>query len=395
MPLALGRRNSRRVAGLVRVLLALVLPCVSGLAVVGRAARPARAGEEYCSDANPYGGTHQNVGPALTDLGPALYTRMDGTPTAFGGGLYPGGSNALPAGHLAAGQARAGQIRPRAADGSPNPLGKIAFISVGMSNTAMEFRAFRDLALADPALNPQVVLINGATPGRTAEYWTDPISDTWQLVDDRLSGAGLTPLQVQVAWVKLTRTGPGQFPQKAQTLQADLVAVVHNLLARYPNLKQVYLSSRTRSYTYWNGLSPEPAAFETAFAVKWLIETQLAGAPDLNHDPAHGPVTAPWLAWGPYLWADGLNARSDGLVWTQQDMVADCTHPSSYGEAKVAQMLLNFFKTHPATRAWFLGDPPPPVATHKLFIPQLNRSATDAPAADRLNVWPQSAAHDE
>jgi hypothetical protein len=130
--------------------------------------------------------------------------------------------------------------------------------------------------------------------------------------------------------------------------------VVHNLLQRYPNIKLVYLSSRTRSYVYWNGLNPEPGAFETGFAVKWLVEAQLNGDPDLNYDPADGQVTSPYLSWGPYLWADGANPRSDGLTWTQADLADDCTHPSASGITKVAAQMLAFFKTDATAQPWFL-----------------------------------------
>jgi hypothetical protein len=40
--------------------------------------------------------------------------------------------------------------------------------------------------------------------------------------------------------------------------------------------------------------------------VRWLIRDQIDGRPDLNPDPGKGPVKAPVLLWGPYLWADAL-----------------------------------------------------------------------------------------
>jgi hypothetical protein len=224
-----------------------------------------------------------------------------------------------------------------------------------MSNTNMEFSTFITMAMADPQVNPALFLLNGAQAGQTAEDWVDPNAPTWQEVNLRLAHYGITPQQVQVAWVKLTLIGPGAFPERAQELLADLEAIARNLKTLYPYIKIAYFSSRTRSYTYWEGLSPEPTAFETGFAVKWLIESQINGDPDLNYDPARGPVVSPYLSWSSYLWIDGLNPRSDGLTWEPQDMIPDCTHPSSYGRAKVAAQLMSFFKND-TTTGWFRGE---------------------------------------
>ncbi len=326
-------------------------------------------------------GVHQTVSPALTDFSGGTYHRMDGTPTGYAGGLYPGGSNVRPPAHTAAGMAAAHRGVPLDSDGLPDLAGgKIGMISVGMSNTFSEFRDFRLLALADPALNPKLVLVNGAAASMTAEYWansdTNVYSLTWPLLDTRLANAGLTPAQVQVAWVKLTRTGSGAFPDKPLQLQTDLGAVARNLLIRFPNIKLAYFSSRTRSYNYDIGLSPEPAAFETGFAVKWLLEQQMLGDPMLNYDAARGSVMVPWMSWGAYLWIDGLNPRSDGYVWPQTDLVGDCTHPSASGNAKVAEMLLRFFKTDATARCWFL------TGCWSVYLPHVT-----APAPASASSW--------
>ncbi|MEN4013829.1 MAG: hypothetical protein ROW48_17465 [Bellilinea sp.] len=296
------------------------------------------------------------VSTALTDLGADEYIRMDGAHTGFSGGLYPQGSNIPPVEHAAAGERIARRIIPLDVNGQPDPqAGKVVIISVGMSNAGMEFATFRLQAQAQADINPHLVLVNGAQAGQTAEYWLDPAARTWQVVNERLTSAGVTPLQVQVVWLKQTRTGSGDFPQKAQTLQTDLTTIVQNLKTLFPNVQMVFLSSRTRSYTYWNGLSPEPAAFETGFAVKWLIEAQINGDPALNYDPARGEVRAPYLLWSAYLWADGANPRRDGFSWQPEDMVPDCTHPSNAGRAKIASLLLAFFRSDPAATPWFLN----------------------------------------
>lgn len=299
----------------------------------------------------------ESVSPPLTDLGTTTYTRMDGVETNFTGGLYQDGSNERPPAHEQAGQQIAATILPLNAAGDHDPLeGRVVLVSIGMSNTGQEFGAFQKLARRNPQINPQVTLINGGVGGRTAEYWVDPASDAWDELQRRLDHFSISNEQVQVAWVKLTLVKGGDFPEKASELQDHLTRIMQHLKDFFPNLKIAYLSSRTRSYTYWRGLSPEPVAFETGFAVKWLIEQQIGGDPALNYDPASGNVASPWISWGPYLWADGRNARSDGLQWLAEDMTGDCTHPSGSGKQKVASLLLDFF-LNDSTTAWFRAEP--------------------------------------
>jgi hypothetical protein len=322
------------------------------IAVLSVSSSPVRA-QSVCT------GPFIPVSPALTDLGSGEYTRLDGGPTGVIGGLYPGGSNLRPQAHTAAGAQIAGQVTPLDAAGSPDPAsGRVVMLAVGMSNTFMEFRDFARLLSGDPTINPKLTLVNGAQPGRTSPDWVDPNSDTWQVAAQRLANAGVTPQQVQVVWLKNVRTGVGNFPGQPQALQGDLEAIARNLRIHYPNVKLAYLSSRTRSYTYWIGLSPEPAAFESGFAVRWTVEKQINGDPALNFDPANGAVLAPFLSWGPYLWADGSNPRGDGFTWLPADMVGDCTHPSDTGSQRIAQLMRDFFSADATTVPWFLAAPP-------------------------------------
>ena len=75
-----------------------------------------------------------------------------------------------------------------------------------------------------------------------------------------------------------------------------------------------------------------------------------ARAGDLNYN-----TVAPWTAWGPYLWADGLNLRSDGLNWLRSDFETDGTHPSQAGEQKLGTLRLSFFESSPYTKCWFIN----------------------------------------
>ena len=138
-------------------------------------------------------------------------------------------------------------------------------------------------------------------------------------------------------------------------MQGCLATIVNLAQQRYPNLRIAYVSSRIYAGYATTGLNPEPHAYESAFAVRRLIQQQGRGDAKLNYDPAQGSVNAPLLLWGPYLWGDGVKARkSDGLVWERDDLGPDGTHPSNSGRQKVAEQLMKFFKTDAQAKTWFL-----------------------------------------
>lgn len=277
----------------------------------------------------------------------------------FPGGLYPVGKNERPPAHEAAGLALARQVQPLGADGKPDAGGKVVLLSVGMSNTTQEFSTFVRLADADPRKNPRLVLVDGAQGGMAAAQIVNPDAGTglryWSEVDRRLKSASVTRNQVQAAWVKQADIAPSlPFPRHAQILQEELAKIVRLLHERFPNLKLVYLSSRIYAGYARTRLNPEPFAYESGFAVKWLIEQQIKGEPALNFDPAKGPVRGPWLSWGPYLWANGLRPNADGLTYTEDDLGPDGTHPSPSGRQKVAKELLQFFTMDATAKPWFV-----------------------------------------
>ena len=283
----------------------------------------------------------------LVDLG-------DGDYLGFPGGLYPGGANVPPPAHREAALLRAAQVVPRNALGQPAAGGWIAMLAIGMSNTTHEFAVFERDQDANPARNARLVLIDSALGGQSAGLIANPDAPYWSVVDQRVAAMGLTAAQVQVVWLKEAQAQPpANFPIHAQDLQADLVSIVQTLRARFPNLALCYLSSRTYGGYATGSLNPEPQAYESGFSVKWLIEDQIEGDPALSYGQLPGPAQAPLLLWGPYLWADGPLARSDGLVWLPSDFEAEGTHPSPAGEQKVADLLSAFFETDITARAWW------------------------------------------
>ena len=161
-------------------------------------------------------------------------------------------------------------------------------------------------------------------------------------------------------WMKHVEAGAaalGEFPAHAKALEADMADILTIAKHRFPNLHVAFFSSRT--YGGWaapTAGSPEPYAYESGFAVRWLLLRQISGDPLLNWDPARGEVRAPIAVWGPYLWTCGAHPRRiDGLAWTEADVRSnDHMHPSEAGCRKVTGQLLQFLKTDPGARLWFM-----------------------------------------
>jgi hypothetical protein len=217
--------------------------------------------------------------------------------------------------------------------------------------------------------------IDCAVGGQTAQILAQPTAAYWDSVATRLRGHGSAPKQVQVVWLKDANSNPtGTFEVTTDTLAAQFFRIVQILKQKLPNVRQVFFTSRIYAGYASSTLNPEPYAYENAFAVKRVIAQQLAGDPALNYDAANGPVVAPWLSWGPYLWADGLNPRSDGLTWACSDFQAsDGTHPSASGRLKVADSLLAFVRRDASTAPWYtipgtLGVPRPAPAAAGLAL---------------------------
>lgn len=275
----------------------------------------------------------------------------------FQGGLYPGGSNEVPAAHGEAARIQAAAITPLDAVGNVDPQGKTGFITIGMSNTTQEFKVFERFADLTVSRRSRVVLVNTAQSGQTADVIADPDAQYWDVVQDKITAAGLSNQQVQVAWVKLAQRDPiATFPDHARSLRSDIAAALNNARDLFPNLRIAFLSSRVYGGYSDDPQRGEPLSYETGFSVKWLIEDQINGVPELNFDPAVGSVEAPLLLWGPYLWADGINQSEFGLRWLEKDFEADGVHPSMHGELKVGRRLTRFFNNlTDFVRPWWRG----------------------------------------
>lgn len=283
------------------------------------------------------------------------------------GGLYPGGTNQMPAVHETEGISLSDQILPLDESGNVDlDNGKIVFASIGMSNCAQYTQHFHNEASASPLKNPDVTLLNLALGGKDIDallfgnYFN--VVDTILSSGSRSNGVPIDRLQVQVVWflqaTLVSRIDPDEGTAHIGVVEDKFLQAFIRLKQEFPNLKQIYCSGR--SYGGYNPPgrgNPEPYAYYTNWAFKKLVDRQV------NGDLALNSADVPWIAWAGHIWADGTKASSDGHAWDCDDFVCDGVHPAVYGKQKVTDILMNFFTTDP-TSEWFretstcvIGDP--------------------------------------
>ena len=286
---------------------------------------------------------------ALTDFGTKTYEGKKA-------GLYPDGANERPAAHTAEGVKIAQAIKPLDRTGKTDETnGKIVWLSIGMSNTTQSTQVFLELMKDRPEKNPKLELVDGAFGGQAINQIVDPAAPYWNnIIEQRLKPRGLTPEQVQIIWYKQAEMGPtntnfDEYPQELKTKYATAMRI---LKQKFPNLKLVYLSPRTYGGYAKTRLNPEPFAWYTGWAIKFLVEDQITGDANLRFQGDNPPSA--WLSWGPYIWANGETPNASGLSYVETDFVQDGTHPSMSGRQKVAKELHRFFTTDETATPWFV-----------------------------------------
>ncbi|NND04150.1 MAG: S-layer homology domain-containing protein, partial [Acidimicrobiia bacterium] len=252
------------------------------------------------------------------------------------GALYDDG-NTMPAAHAA--------VAP--------PLtpvnGVIGVVSLGMSNAVGEWETFQAAADTMDDIAEVVEFGNGSVGGNPMETWADPDADAWTIAVNQIADDGLQANEVQVVWMKMgSQLGQlnGDLDERIEQERGWLTAVIANAADVFPNIKRIYMSSRTYGGYGVNENHMEPhTGYDNGFSVKTVVSDAVAGLTDV------------WAAWGPYIWADGTTPRSDGLTWECSDVGEDGIHPSKSGENKVAEMIFEFFSSDATTCSWFLADP--------------------------------------
>ncbi|HSP14833.1 MAG TPA: hypothetical protein VLV78_08785 [Thermoanaerobaculia bacterium] len=304
----------------------------------------------------------------LNDLGSQPYL------WGYYGGLWDvknTGDETIPADHAAAGLRQAALIQPLDADGNPAPDGKVVFLSVGYGNTQRTFEQFQSLAAADAHVNHHsLVLLNAAADRLDAVKWDFPWKTAWGSYESSVfEPAGVTPAQVQVAWVQQINENP-YTPLPIQyadsyLLKATLADILRELKQQFPNLQIAYLSSPEYAGYDTTKTLGEPFAYEDGLSARWVILGQIEFMRKGEMwDPRIADLSyvegkAPWATWGPYLWANGTTPRSDGLTWQRSDFLADGFTLSEAGARKSAGMLMKFMVSEPTAAGWFVPTTTP------------------------------------
>ncbi len=288
----------------------------------------------------------------------------------YQGGLYPGGSNELPFEHKEGGLAMAKKIKPLDSLGNVDwGNGKVVFAGMGASTAGNAWNNFIDLVNVDSGINPCLEVVNACLGAKGLDVMIDTAENGWYWYDEimpRILNKGVTRYQVQAVWIKTASKADTilEFPLYPNAIADKYAALMPILRDSFPNLQLVFVSG----FFYGGYADPrkefydivkEPGSYWTNFAVKWLVERQIVGVPELAYTGAN--AVSPWVGWGPHVWADGTHPNeTDGLYW---DCAIDFQpdgggyHLSNIGKLKEANLLLDWARTNPVTRKWFLDGP--------------------------------------
>ncbi|MEZ5013679.1 MAG: T9SS type A sorting domain-containing protein [Chitinophagales bacterium] len=328
----------------------------------------------------------------INDLGAGYYL-------GYQGGLYPDGSNDMPNGHAKSGIFFANNIKPLDKNGNVDlDSGKVVFMAFGASTMGNTFNYFKTMVNNTPDIyNPCLALVNGCIGGKGLETMIPPGHHWyWEYLADTLMQANdISAEQVQIGWIKSASKDDtiNIFPLQADSIYSKYIRAINELKKNFPNLKILYINSH--AYGGYAGdmsdnadIAGEPAAYFGGFSVKWVIEDQLNGSSDLKYLGKY--AKSPWLSWGPYYWADGINPReTDGLTWEcdEFDPEGGGFHLSDSGKMKEAQMMIDLLVNSNAASKWFLNGP-----TWSSCDPDMRHISTDPDVydfyTDELSVFP-------
>ncbi|MFM9945600.1 MAG: T9SS type A sorting domain-containing protein [Bacteroidia bacterium] len=275
----------------------------------------------------------------------------------FTGGKYSTG-NSRPTLQLNRAITQAQKIKPLDTAGIENQInGKIIFAAVGASNPATEFNKLIEHCDTFKKINKKVRLFNTCVGGTGIQKMNEASDNYWIQANKKLKDSGYSAKQVQVVWVEQenTQNPDTAFPSAALGLMADYQKLLSVIYQKFPNVKIVYINQR--AFAGYVDVTPGvigkglhfPRDYYNGWCIKWLIEKQIN-----NESGYKFPSELPFIDWATSFWADGKNARSDGLSYDcNTDYGGDGLHLSEQGERKAGVILFNYFKNDTVSKYWF------------------------------------------
>ena len=276
-------------------------------------------------------------------------------------GLYDG-TNERPAAHTAAGIAAGLRVQD-------NPGRPIGFIGIGQSVTKTRFKQLMDQNNKGRFGN--IVMINCARNGNTAETWSHPNLAPWGQCDQLIAEAGLLPTDIRVVYMEFTRNHPAPPQTEAEfeaVLYQEWTQITTIARQRYPFLEQGLVSGRTSGGWDQNFYNGEPYAYATNLVARRLVLDSIAGTNPLWIDWGSGVPDVPG---GPpptlYLWSntdtprqwDGYHVTCDPLplkngvpTFANGDVIDDMIHQTKKGRIKEGGRMQATLDTDPATAWW-------------------------------------------
>lgn len=247
------------------------------------------------------------------------------------GGLYDNNTNKIPQDFITQGIGKTKNFVPLNIKGNPDrKSGKVVFAMIGSTYNSQENEAGMELLgrnMTQIVDKFQTVLIDNQE-NSLKKLTVSTI--LWEGFGSQLSEKGLSNLQVRV--LALDILDPVFLQSENMTseqLKDFLIKIIELAQVQYPNLGIIYL--HTPLFHGYLDADLEPYTYELAFDIRDLVIGQKLD----NGEPL--------LLWGPYMWVNVDEIRSDGFSLVIGDYVNDGRTFSQSGIEKYQKFFVDYY----------------------------------------------------